>query len=664
MKNKVKKIPKFNSVGTAYDMLMKTPMPVTSPTFNPATTNPQSGATAGTIAAGKEWKDFNKTQKVNAVSDAIGGSAALWDMASSGQDVSVGTAVKGMATGAQAGAAFGPVGMAVGAGLELLAGTAGRGNKVDVNSASELTSDIAQKGSGWLKPFSMSDEAMYRRANMVANANIATRQSEDIKANYYNNPNVPGSINVLAAEGGIMRKPVDALVSKGELIYNPVTKKLNKVPGSKGKPNKEDDVYARLSEGDVVISNSPTMLMANGKTPAQNLEGLVDSDRNVKAKEAIIKKVVNWQEANKTKPQEYAKFDGGGIAGINKYGYNKNMSDFAYWDKDKNEYKKEYLDWVKNLTEQDVRDIESEKYGDMSEYFSKNKGKKLDVATAQKLMTDKKYGNWHKIGQAIVDNKIKTKGPALDNVPHMAKQINIFPGMKERVVHHVAGDGDNKAELTHLYTQGLEIPKLKKLSNPSEADGVIAAYKAQNKGKGTPDWLSNIVDFAPMAAALFGDYDYHTEQAQISPAKYIPTGVSIDPIRRAADESYAMARYNQANISPNTGAGMAYGLQAASNRAKTLADAYTWQQDAQNKRIAQNVGIYNDWSKRYDAARYQAIADTRANEAAAQQMRDSAIRDAYEFTTGRRNDRWKLSMLEPMFKYAVDDNIWKNFKIA
>lgn len=664
MKKKVKKIPKFNSGGTAYDMLMKTPMPVTSPTFNPATTNPQSGATAGTIAAGKEWKDFNKTQKVNAVSDAIGGSAALWDMASSGQDVSVGTAVKGMATGAQAGAAFGPVGMAVGAGLGLLAGTAGRGNKVDVNSASELTSDIAQKGSGWLKPFGMSDEAMYRRANMVANANIATRQSEDIKANYYNNPNVPGSINVLAAEGGIMRKPVDALVSKGELIYNPVTKKLNKVPGSKGKPNKEDDVYARLSEGDVVISNSPTMLMANGKTPAQNLEGLVDSDRNVKAKEAIIKKVVNWQEANKTKPQEYAKFDGGGIAGINKYGYNKNMSDFTYWDKDKNEYKKEYLDWVNNLTEQDVRDIESEKYGDMSEYFSKNKGKKLDVATAQKLMTDKKYGNWHKIGQAVVDNKIKTKGPALDNVPHMAKQINIFPGMKERVVHHVAGDGNNKAELTHLYTQGLEIPKLKKLPNPSEADGVIAAYKAQNKGKGTPDWLSNIVDFAPMVAALFGDYDYHTEQAQISPAKYIPTGVSIDPIRRAADESYTMARYNQANISPNTGAGMAYGLQAASNRAKTLADAYTWQQDAQNKRIAQNVGIYNDWSKRYDAARYQAIADTRANEAAAQQMRDSAIRDAYEFTTGRRNDRWKLSMLEPMFKYAVDDNIWKNFKIA
>ena len=42
--------------------------------------------------------------------------------------------------------------------------------------------------------------------------------------------------------------------------------------------------------------------------------GMVDkyaTGGTVKAREAIIKKVVNWQEANKTKPQEYAKFDEG-----------------------------------------------------------------------------------------------------------------------------------------------------------------------------------------------------------------------------------------------------------------------------------------------------------------------------------------------------------------
>ena len=559
----------------------------------------------------------------------------------------VGGTLKGIGTGLSAIPT--PFTQVAGAVLSTVGSFWGEDGSVDPN-----TGEI-RKGSGLSKLFGRSDKSLAAESNRIKTSIADRGITEHLNYKYYSDPNNTANANIFAAaEGGIMRKPVDALVSKGELIYNPVTKKLNKVPGSKGKPNKEDDVYARLSEGDVVISNSPTMLMANGKTPAQNLEGLVGSDRNVKAKEAIIKKVVNWQEANKTKPQEYAKFDGGGIAGINKYGYNKNMSDFVYWDKDKNEYKKEYLDWVNNLTERDVRDIESGKYGDMSEYFSKNKGKKLDVATAQKLMTDKKYGNWHKIGQAVVDNKIKTAEPKLAE-PWQAKMSITGVGPLWQDMH--------KSNYPIDYTVTPIDMDLKKLPNPSAAEGSKAARKQLSK-QGKPNWLNVVSDFVPTLSALFGNYDYHTEQPIVSPAKYLPTGVSIDPIRRAADESYAMARYNQANIGPNTGAGMAYGLQSATNRAKTLADAHTWQQDAQNKLIAQNVGIYNDWTKRYDAARYQAIADTRANEGAAQQMRDQAIKDAYEFQTGRRNDRWKLSMLEPLMKYAVDDNIWKNFKIA
>lgn len=656
MKKKVKKIPKFNSGGTAYDMLMKTPMPVTSPTFNPATTNSQSGATAGTIAAGKEWKDFNKTQKANAVSDAIGGSAALWNMASSGQDVSVGTAVKGMATGAQAGAAFGPVGMAVGAGLGLLAGTAGRGNKVDVNSASELTSDIAKKGSGWLKPFGMSDEAMYSRANMVANANIATRQSEDIKANYYNNPNIPGSINVLAAEGGIMRKPVDALVSKGELIYNPVTKKLNKVPGSKGKPNKEDDVYARLSEGDVVISNSPTMLMANGKTPAQNLEGLVDSDRNVKAKEAIIKKVVNWQEVNKTKSQEYAKFDGGGIAGINKYGYNKNMSDFVYWDKDKNEYKKEYLDWVNNLTEQDVRDIESGKYGDMSEYLSKNKGKKLDIATAQKLMTDKKYGNWHKIGQTMVDKKMKknTSSP---------EDIVIRRPVYEESVKPVDTPSDNTKIYGRDGSVRYDYTTPERKVTPSELGRKTNNNNGSINTPGGSNWRDGLYRMAVLSQPLW-------DRAKAEPIdwtspiyKYMPTAIDVSSQLRDADQSYALSRYNFANLYPNTGAGMAAGLQAASNRAKQYADIRQWQTNAQNELIGKNVGIYNNWSNEHARILNDVYNKSAQNRAAARNInRQNTAAALTNYGQMLRDDKLyamdnaKIDIIKPLLDYGTENS--------
>ena len=643
MKKKVKKVPKY------YDGSLAVAMPDMSDfkiQHKLGVAPPNSNSNSNNL-------NFDTGQ----IGSAIGGAADLIGMATSGQKATVGTALSGIAKGASAGAMFGPVGAGVGAAVGAIAGTAGSKNRVNENSTSTSVADIAEEGSRWMKWFGMSEEEMIAKANRIANANISEQMTEQIRSKYAINPNNTNGGTILAAEGGIMRRPVDALVSKGELIYDPTTKKLRQVPGSKGKPNKADDVYAKLYEGDVVISNSPTMTMSNGKTPAQNLMGMVDkyaTGGTVKAREAIIKKVVNWQEANKTKPQEYAMYRDG-TNNVKPYGYNKNLETFEYWDKDKKEYKKEYLDWVNNLTEQDVKDIFKGDYGDMSTYKGVNANYIPTVEEARKLMTDKKYGDWHKIGKAVVDSKIKNAEPKLAEPWQAKMSINgVGPLWQDMYKSNYPID----------YTvTPIDNGKLKTLPNPSAADGSRAARKYLSK-QNTPNWLNTVSDFAPMAAALFGDYDYHTEQAQISPAKYIPTGVSIDPIRRAADESYAMARYNQANISPNTGAGMAYGLQAASNRTKSLADAYVWQQDAQNKLIAQNAGIYNDWAKRYDAARYQAIADTRANEGAAQQMRDQAIKDAYEFQTGRRNDRWKLSMLEPLMKYAVDDNIWKNFKIA
>lgn len=189
------------------------------------------------------------------------------------------------------------------------------------------------------------------------------------------------------------------------------------------------------------------------------------------------------------------------------------------------------------------------------------------------------------------------------------------------------------------------------------------AIKIQN-GKSKTDWLSGLSDFAPMLSAFTKDYSYHTEPTYINPVQFMPVNVSTDPIRRATDEGMAIARYNQMNANPSTGAGIAHGLQAAVNRSKSLSDAYKWQQDTQNKLIAQNAGIYNDWASREAQARHTAATETAQNEAAARLMRDQAIKDAYEFQTGRRNDKWKLSMLKPMFEYAVDDKIWKNFKIA
>lgn len=227
---------------------------------------------------------------------------------SAGKSVTAKDVVMGGLSGAATGAAIGGVpGAIIGGAGGMLLSSIGTGGSVN-----EATGEITNP-SGIAGMFGHSKSYLQNKSNRIKTSLADQQLTQDLNYNFYSDPNnsMNGSIFATAAEGGIMRRPVDALVSKGELIYNPVTKKLSKVPGSKGKPNKEDNVYAKLAEGDVVISNSPTMVMSNGKTPAQNLEGLVDSNKNTKAKEAIIKKVVNWQEANKTKPQEYTKFDEG-----------------------------------------------------------------------------------------------------------------------------------------------------------------------------------------------------------------------------------------------------------------------------------------------------------------------------------------------------------------
>ena len=583
---------------------------------------------------------------------------------------------------------LGPVGAVAGGVLQTIGAFSGGGGSVD-----ETTGDY-RKSSGLTRVFGWghSDESIKAKAGRIKASNVAREQTQDIQADYYNNPNIEVQPSVLAAEGGIMRKPVDALVSKGELIYDPETKKLSKVPGSKGKPNKADDVAVKLYEGDVVVSNSPTMLMANGKTPAQNLENMVTIDKKksnklsestVKAREAIIKKVVNWQEANKTKPQEYAMYSNGddyvdpnllnwakqeankqmstykpnttrmiapGLvspkidptetikevalpgspisSNIKPYSYNKDMTQFAYWDKEANDYKKEYIDWVNSLTQKDVNDIFSGKYGDMSTYKGINKDYTPTVEEARQLMTDKKYGDWHKMSQSV-----------------MGQQKQKF--------------GALKSELPKF---GQDTPGIPKLKNP----GVLVTADRPKKQRTPINWgkiEDGLYKAASVLTPLLDREKAEKVDYQVPVAKYISTAVNVDPQLRSINDSYAMARYNQANINPNTGAGMAYGLQAAANRAKQMSDVYNWQTNAQNQLIGRNVDTYNRWSENYanimnnvydKAAANRAAARNinRQNKATALKNQGSILRNDKQYAT----DRVRMEALDPMLSYGYQND--------
>ena len=636
MKKKVKKIPKY------YDGSLAVAMPDMS--------DFKIQHKLGVASPNSNNLNFNAGQ----IGNTIGGAADLIGMATSGQKATVGTALGGAAKGAMTGMQFGPIGAGVGAAVGLIAGTAGSKNSVNENSTSTSVADIAEEGSGWMKWFGMSEEEMMAKANRIANANISEQMTEQIRSKYAMNPNNPNGGTILAAEGGIMRKPVDALVSKGELIYDPTTKKLRQVPGSKGKPNKADDVFARLYEGDVVISNSPTMLMANGKTPAQNLMGMVDkyaTGGTVKAREAIIKKVVNWQEANKTKPQEYAKFDEG-YPGFFKYLMDNRTRPLgaviSEWFGQRGEVapkfdgfgKLDFLNGIKNV------------YNTQSDYEA-----------PIKLRDD---FNWNQHRSVPIDQlfEFNTNNKTTSNVPQetkltpeqIAESLRIADiGERHWLRGSVSEPNQSLASLAQTTPEKLKIQKLAAPSSPR-------TYVDNDSTDFNTNWGDLAYKAASIFTPLFDREKAESVQYQVPVAKYRPTSVNIDPQRRAIDEGYAMARYNQANISPNTGAGMAYGLQAATNRAKQLSDVYSWQTNTQNNLIGQNVDTYNKWSTDYANIMNNVYDKAAANRATARninrQNRATALKNwgqirrddkAYEM------DRMKLQMLDPMLQYGYEN---------
>ena len=636
MKKKVKKIPKYYNGELAVGMPDMSNYKIQN---RMGVAPPSSSSTIG-YSGNEDWSDMTNNQKSASVANAIGGGADLINMATSGQNVTAGTALGGIAKGAAAGATFGPIGAGVGAALGLIAGTAGRKHGYDKNSTSTSFNDIYQEGSGWLSWFGPSSHEAKSDANRVQSSNIAKVQTEGIKTDYYNNQNVPGNINVLAAEGGIMRKPVDALVSKGELIYDPTTKKLRQVPGSKGKPNKADDVFARLYEGDVVISNSPTMMMSNGKTPAQNLEGLINSDKNMKAKEAIIKKVVNWQEANKTKPQQYAKFDEG-YPGFFKYLMDNRTRPLgavmSEWFGQRGEVapkfdgfgKLDFLNGIKNI------------YNTQSDYEA-----------PIKLRDD---FNWDQHRSVPIDQLFEFNPNIL--VTKVEKPKNTSTRSTTKANYSPQNVGIH----THLVA-----PKIDPTETVEEAalpsSGITSANGYTGSGSNGSDWRGNLYRMAVLSQPLWDRATAESVDYTSPVYKYMPTAIDVSSQLRDADQSYALARYNFANLYPNTGAGMAAGLQAASNRAKQYADIRQWQTNAQNELIGKNVGIYNNWANEHARILNDVYNKSAQNRAAARninrQNRATALKNwgqirrddkAYEM------DKMKLQMLDPMLQYGYEN---------
>lgn len=572
----------------------------------------------------QNWGYMDGVERANTITQSIGAAGSMISSATSGEAPTLGGVFSGTATGAATGALIGGVpGAIIGGGLGLISSVMGSGGSVN-----EQTGEYKDP-SGIAGLFGHSKKYIRNKAAKIKDGIRNRENAEQLAADYYQNN---GYNEVALADGGVI-PTTKAYLDDGEMLRLP-DGTIGQIP-EENKPT--DSNLLDVPVGTQVLSDKlkvpgtnktfaemgKKLMKKSNKKPtdiyAENSQ-MLNERNNQLAYQALLdqQEFIKRNKTIKKKDNTTAYSDGNG--GIKPYGYNKNMSDFKYWDSDKNNYTQEYLNWVNNITEQDVKDIYSGKYGDMSTYLSKNKGVIPTVEQARYLMTDKKYGNWHKIGQAYVDSK----GQRSSNGPKqiLSSEVASRLGIPYNINAPIGNVDTANARSSKYFTYTGNLGKLP----------VGTPYLVGKKNNSVPqsndvsDIINNIAALAGPIGNIFSERPENVDTYTYDPV-YGPTNYNINPILREATLSDRISRYNMANINPNTGASMAFGLQSAVNRNKAIANAYATKNNAENQMAFNNAQIANQWGQHYANARHVASVEQAQNDAAVRNIRRKGFGD-------------------------------------
>ena len=603
------------------------------------------------------WGNMSGVDKANVVTQGVGAVGSMIGNATSGKKPTAAGVIGGIGSGAAMGASIGgPWGAVIGGAIGGITSSIGSGGSVNEQTGEyELPSGIAGL-------FGHSKSYIRNKAGRIKNGIQARQMSEQIAADYYQEN---GYNELSLSKGGVVPSTM-AYLDDGEMLRTP-DGTIGSIP-EEGKPT--DSNLLNVPVGTQVLSDKIKVpgtnktfaemgkkLMKKNNKKANNIYAENSQMLNERNNQIAYQVLLDQQEALKSKKiKKNATAYADGTRGIKPYGYNKNMSDFKYWDSDKNNYTQDYLNWVNSITDQDVKDIYGGKYGDMSTYLGKNKGVIPTVEQARSLMTDRKYGDWHKIGQAYVDSRSnQSNGPRHIPSSEVASRLGIPYNINAPI-----GNVDTANARSSKY--------FNYTGNPGQLP-VGNIYSTNSKKPKTPsdnNWLDLIDNIAALAGPIgniFSGSPERVETYTYDPV-YGPTDYNIDPILREATLSDRIARYNMANINPNTGANMAFGLQSAVNRNKTIANAYATKNNAENQMAFNNAQIANQWGQQYADARHIAATEYAQNKANARNINRRNFASALNNWGASLRDKKQtsmdmaaLEMLQPMLNYGTEDNV-------
>lgn len=250
---------------------------------------------------------------------------------------------------------------------------------------------------------------------------------------------------------------------------------------------------------------------------------------------------------------------------------------------------------------------------------------------------------------------------AVRNTPSTKRstaQTSVQQPVQEQITGPIQPFSNDRPSLTELTSKPSKVlPKLNIgrpfVYNPSPDDAV-------SNGLNMPSLYSTVATLAPL---FDGERAEKVDTYTYNPV-YGPTNYNIDPILREATLSDRIARYNMANINPNTGANMAFGLQSAVNRNKTIANAYATKNNAENQMAFNNAQIANQWVQQYADARHIAATEYAQNKANARNINRRNFASALNNWGASLRDKKQtsmdmaaLEMLQPMLNYGTEDNV-------
>lgn len=597
------------------------------------------------------WGNMSGVDKANVVTQGVGAIGSMIGNATSGQKPTAAGVISGIGSGAAMGASIGgPWGAVIGGAVGGITSSIGSGGSVNEQTGEyELPSGIAGL-------FGHSKSYIRNKAGRIKNGIQARQMSEQVAADYYQNN---GYNELSLSKGGIVPSTM-AYLDDGEMLRTP-DGTIGSIP-EEGKPT--DSNLLNVPVGTQVLSDKIKVpgtnktfaemgkkLMKKSNKKANNIYAENSQMLNERNNQMAYQALLDQQEALKSKKINKKKSDipayADGDGNIRPYGYNKNMSDFKYWDTNKNNYTQDYLNWVNSITDQDVKDIYSGRYGDMSTYLSKNKGTIPSVEQARSLMTDRKYGDWHKIGQAYVDSRSAQKnGPKQIPSSEVASRLGIPWNINAPIGNVDSANSRSSKYFTYTGNPG-KLP----VGTPYTTDGEDSYMPGNNNWL---DLIDNIAALAGPIGNIFSGSPERVETYTYDPV-YGPTDYNIDPILREATLSDRIARYNMANINPNTGANMAFGLQSAVNRNKAIANAYATKNNAENQMAFNNAQIANQWGQQYANARHLASVEQAQNDAAARNIRRKGFGDLstriQQISRDKRLTKRDSAVLEAMLPY-------------